>query len=42
MGAKALKPVTPSQRFRIAPTFEEITKDEPEKSLVVPLHKKAG
>ena len=42
MGAKALKPVTPSQRFRIAPTFEEITKDEPEKCLVVPLHKKAG
>ncbi len=42
MGIKHLKPVTSSQRFRVAPTFEEITKEEPEKSLLKPLPKKAG
>lgn len=34
MGVRKLKPITPGQRFRIAPTFEEITKSTPEKSLV--------
>ncbi|NOZ63353.1 MAG: 50S ribosomal protein L2 [Caldiserica bacterium] len=42
MGTKKLSPVTPSTRFRVAPTFEGITKKRPEKSLVVPLPKKAG
>ena len=35
MPVKALKPVTPGTRFTVLPTFEEITKDEPERSLVV-------
>ena len=34
MGVRKLKPITPGQRFRVAPTFEEITKSTPEKSLL--------
>jgi len=34
MAVKKLKPTTPGQRYRLAPTFEEITKSTPEKSLV--------
>ncbi len=34
MAVRKLKPITPGQRFRIAPTFEEITKSTPEKSLI--------
>ncbi len=42
MAVKKLKPTTPSQRFRIAPTFTEITTDKPEKSLLAPLKKTGG
>lgn len=42
MGLKKLKPVTPSQRFAILPDFSEITKREPEKSLLEPLKKSGG
>lgn len=42
MAVKKLKPVTPGQRFRIAPVFDEITKTKPEKSLLVPLKKTGG
>ena len=42
MGIKTCKPYTPSRRFMSFSTFEEITKTEPEKSLVVPLKKHAG
>ena len=42
MGVKKLKPTTPGQRFRIAPTFEEITASKPEKSLLAPLKKSGG
>ncbi|RKZ20010.1 50S ribosomal protein L2 [bacterium] len=42
MGVKELKPVTPGQRFRRAPTFEEITRKEPEPSLTEPLKKTGG
>ena len=42
MPVRQKKPVTPAQRFMTVPTFEEITKDEPEKSLVEPLKKHAG
>ena len=35
MAIKKLKPTTPGQRFRVAPTFSEVTKSTPEKSLVV-------
>lgn len=38
MGIKKYKPTTPTQRFKTGYTFEEITKTEPEKSLIV--HKK--
>src|SRR3989304_3709452 len=42
MGMKTFKPTSPGLRGRIAPSFEEITKKEPEKSLLKPLRKKAG
>ncbi|MGQ9797805.1 MAG: 50S ribosomal protein L2 [Ignavibacterium sp.] len=42
MGIKKLKPITPGTRFRTNFTFEEITKETPEKSLVVPLKKSGG
>lgn len=34
MAVKKLRPITPGQRFRIAPVFKDITKTEPEKSLI--------
>lgn len=34
MAVRKLRPITPGQRFRTAPVFDEITKDSPEKSLV--------
>jgi len=42
MGLKTFKPTTPSQRFTVLPSFEEITKDHPEKSLIKPLKSQAG
>ncbi|MCX6827502.1 MAG: 50S ribosomal protein L2 [candidate division Zixibacteria bacterium] len=42
MAIKKFKPVTPSQRFRTVPTFEEITSTKPEKSLLVALRKSGG
>jgi large subunit ribosomal protein L2 len=42
MAVKKLKPTTPGQRFRLAPTFAEITKSKPEKSLTVTLKKSGG
>ncbi len=42
MAVKKYKPVTPSMRGRTGYTFEEITKDKPERSLVKSLHKKGG
>jgi len=39
---KVYKPTTPGRRFMSGYTFEEITKTEPEKSLVVSLKKKGG
>ena len=42
MGVKKLKPTTPGQRFRVAPTFEEITASRPEKSLLAPIKKSGG
>lgn len=42
MGIKKLRPVTPGTRHRIAPTFSEITKSVPEKSLVVGKKKSGG
>ena len=42
MGIKRYKPYTPSRRHMTVPTFEEITKKTPEKSLVVHLKKNSG
>jgi len=37
MAVRRLKPITPGTRFRVANTFEEITTDKPEKSLLEPI-----
>ena len=42
MGIKQYKPTSPGRRGATGYTFEEITKRKPEKSLMVPLKKKAG
>ncbi|MBN2414192.1 50S ribosomal protein L2 [bacterium] len=42
MPVKKFRPITPTQRFKTVSTFEEITKERPEKSLLQPLSKKAG
>lgn len=42
MGIKKLKPTSPGRRFMTVDDFSDITKTEPEKSLVEPLVRKAG
>ncbi len=42
MAIKSFKPVTPSRRFMTVSTFEEITRTEPEKSLLKPLKRTGG
>jgi large subunit ribosomal protein L2 len=42
LGIKKYKPTSPGRRFMSVSTFEEITTDKPEKSLLAPLPKKAG
>jgi len=42
MALKQFKPVTPSNRYKEWPSFEEITKSEPEKKLTAPLKKSGG
>ncbi|MDZ4743413.1 MAG: 50S ribosomal protein L2 [Verrucomicrobiota bacterium] len=42
MGLKTFRPLTPGLRFRVASTFDEITKDTPERSLTEPLRKSGG
>lgn len=42
MAVKKFKPTSPGRRQMTVSTFEEITTDRPEKSLVEPLKKKAG
>ena len=42
MPLKKFKPTSPGRRGMSGYTFEEITKDRPEKSLLLPLKKKAG
>lgn len=42
MPIKSFRPTTPTQRFKTVSTFEEITKAEPEKTLLEPIRKKAG
>ncbi len=42
MALKKFRPITPGQRFRMAPAFDEITKATPEKSLLMPNRKSGG
>ncbi|GMA50459.1 50S ribosomal protein L2 [Alicyclobacillus contaminans] len=42
MGIKKYRPTSPGRRFMSVSTFEEITTDQPEKSLLAPLPKRAG
>jgi len=42
MSVRKIRPITPGQRHRIAPTFDEITTDIPEKSLMTKMRKKSG
>ena len=42
MGVKQYKPTSPGRRFQSVSTFEEITKREPERSLIKPLKKSGG
>lgn len=42
MPIKKFRPITPSLRFKTVSSFEEITKDTPEKSLVEPNKKSGG
>ncbi|MFB3926844.1 MAG: 50S ribosomal protein L2 [Syntrophales bacterium] len=42
MAIKTYKPTSPGRRFQSVPDFEEITRNRPEKGLVVPLKKTGG
>ncbi|MFZ5648760.1 MAG: 50S ribosomal protein L2 [Bacillota bacterium] len=42
MAVKKFKPTSPGRRFVTVSTFDEITTDKPEKSLLEPLKRKAG
>ncbi|WP_367361647.1 50S ribosomal protein L2 [Mesotoga sp.] len=42
MALRKFNPVTKSRRFMLLPDFKEVTKTEPEKSLLEPINKNAG
>ncbi len=42
MALKKYNPITPGMRFKVGVARTEITTDEPEKSLIAPLHKTGG
>jgi large subunit ribosomal protein L2 len=42
LGLKAYRPTSPGQRGKVGSDFSEITKKEPERSLLLPLKRKAG
>ena len=42
MGIAKIKPKTPGTRFKVAATFDDITKGRPEKSLLVPIRRSGG
>jgi len=42
MGIRQFKPVTPGQRYRVVSDFAEVTRSEPEQSLLEPLRSKGG
>jgi len=42
MGIKKFKPTSPGRRFMTVETFEDVTRDTPERSLVAPLKRNGG
>ena len=42
MALKKYNPITPGTRFRVSVDFSELTTNKPEKSLLAPMHQKAG
>jgi large subunit ribosomal protein L2 len=42
MPVRSFKPTSPGRRFQTAMTFSEVTRERPEKSLIVPLRKTGG
>lgn len=42
MPVKKFNPITPGRRFMVSPTYSEITKGKPEKSLLEPLKRSGG
>lgn len=42
MALKTYKPITPSQRFKVTVTRDDVTTDKPERSLLEPMKKTAG
>ncbi|MBK1825587.1 50S ribosomal protein L2 [Haloferula rosea] len=42
MPLKEFRPLTPPQRYKVLPSFEEVTKKTPEKSLLSPLKRSGG
>src|SRR6478609_555673 len=42
MALKTFRPLTPTNRFKALPSFEEVTKSKPEKSLVVIKRRSGG
>ena len=42
MALRKYKPTSPGRRFRSVSSFEEVTKSEPEKSLLEPVQRKGG
>ena len=42
MALKTYRPLTPTQRFKVSPAFDEITKKTPEKSLLAPKKRTGG
>jgi large subunit ribosomal protein L2 len=42
MGVRQFKPTSPGRRFMSVSDFEEITRSEPEKSLLAPVHRTGG
>jgi large subunit ribosomal protein L2 len=42
MALKTFRPLTPTQRFKQTPAYDDVTKDRPERSLVEPLKRTGG
>ena len=42
MSVRKLKPITPGQRFRVVNSFDTITADKPERSLLAPIKSSGG